>query len=320
MWLYIILGILIFLLLLILLLSYLCYRMAFYSKNKPLKTDSIILPDQEIFNKYKDILIKDIEDARTMSFEPFEITSQDGLVLKGRFFEYQKNAPIEIMFHGYRSSSERDLSSGIKRAFKCGHSALLIDQRANGQSEGHTISFGIKERFDCLLWAKMVSEHFGKQIPLILTGISMGATTVTLASCLDLPSNVIGILADCPFNNASEIIKKVIKDLKAPVKLGYFFVKLGAKIFGKFDLESTSSEAAVKFAKVPIIFFHGEKDDFVPTHMSKILYDACTTKKKLVIIPQAEHGVSYLVNPDYYLKEARSFFKEIEDDFYQKSN
>lgn len=308
MWVYLTIGIITFIILFFFIATYICYRMTFFSKNKPLKTDKIILPDQLPLDPYKEQIHQDILDARKMPHKIFTIISSDGLKLKGKFYEYEKNAPIEIMFHGYRSNGERDMSTGIKRAFLCGRSALVVDQRACGSSEGHTITFGIKERYDCLLWAKFVSSHFGENIPIILTGISMGGATVTLASCLDLPKNVIGILADCPFNQASDIIKKVITDMGLPSKICYSFVRMGAKIYGKFDLEATSSYEAVKQAKVPIIFFHGKDDSYVPCEMSEKLFEACITRKKLVIIDGAEHGISYLVNPNQYLEELKKFY------------
>ena len=316
---YIILGIIIGITIIFFTTTYICYRMTFFSKKRPLKSDKIILPDQGIYALYTNQIKNDILDAEKMPYKSLSVISHDGLTLRGKFYEYQKNAPIEIMFHGYRSNGKRDMSTGIKRAFLCGHSALVVDQRASGESEGHTISFGINESLDALLWAKLANKEFGENVPILLTGISMGGATVTLASCLDLPNNVIGILADCPFHNASDIIKKVIEDMKIPSKIAYPFVKLGAKIYGKFDLEATSSFDAVKNAKVPIIIFHGKIDEYIPYQMSEKLYEVCVTKKKFVLIDNADHGLCYLVDPDKYLKEAREFFKEIEKDFYQKS-
>ena len=81
------------------------------------------------------------------------------------------------MFHGYRGSSERDLCGGVQRCFKLGRSALLVDQRAHGRSDGHIISFGVNERKDCLAWVDFMVKHFGPDVKIILTGISMGAST-----------------------------------------------------------------------------------------------------------------------------------------------
>jgi fermentation-respiration switch protein FrsA (DUF1100 family) len=65
---------------------------------------------------------------------------------------------------------------------------------------------------------------------------------------------------------------------------------------------------AVKNAKVPVIFFHGEADDFVPCEMSKINYEACSSKKMLVTVAGAGHGLSFPVAPEKYLNALRDFF------------
>jgi fermentation-respiration switch protein FrsA (DUF1100 family) len=170
------------------------------------------------------------------------------------------------------------------------------------------ITFGIKEHKDCLYWVDFMVKHFGPDVKIILTGISMGASTVLMAAGNDLPKNVIGVLADCGYNSAKDIIKKVIKDMHLPVNIGYFFVKLGARLFGHFDLDETSAREVLKNSRVPVIFFHGEDDDFVPCRMSLENYEACASRKKLVTIPGAGHGLSYPVAPERYLAELADFF------------
>lgn len=310
--LYIILGVLIFLLLLSILLAYICYRMTFYSNRKK-SNKTITLPDDEIFTTYKDTILKDIEDINNMPCEHVSIKSHDGLTLKGRYFEYKKGAPIEVMFHGYKGDSTRDMSSGVKRAFACGRNALIVDHRSSGKSEGHVITFGIKERFDCVDWVNFVINKFGSDVKIIIAGISMGAATVLMASSMNLPKNVVGVVADCGYNNASDIIKKVISGMKLPTKFVYPFIKLGARLFGKFNLEEYSPYESVQKTNIPIIFFHGANDNFVPHDMSVKLFNACSSKKKLVTIENANHGVSYLVDPKKYIDELEEFFDYIND-------
>ena len=298
------------LLILALLTSLICYLMAFYSSNKKHNNNEIILPDNEIFKVYRELIISDIETARKMDYKEFSVKSFDGLTLYGKYFESFKNAPIEIMFHGYRGDGERDLSTGIRRAKACGRNVLIVDQRGHGKSDGHTISFGIKERFDCISWINLVIKEFGDDIEIILTGISMGAATVMMASSLELPCNVKGILADCGYDTPKNIIKKYISDMHLPATLFYPFVKIGALLFGHFNIDSASPLESVKESKVPIIFIHGEGDTFVPCDMSKRLYNACSNKKHLTIIKDAEHGISYLFDPDFYVTELEYFFKD----------
>ena len=308
---WIIVGVVMVLALVIVLISYLCFRMAFYSPDRPaIPSDAIDIPEGAAYEEFREDMEKWARDLRAMPHEEMSITSFDGLTLRGKFYEYAPNAPIELMFHGYRGTAERDLSGGVARCFQLGRSALLVDQRGCSDSEGNVISFGINEHRDCLAWLDFAIQRFGKDAKIILTGISMGASTVLMVSDKDLPPNVLGILADCGFSSAKDIIKKVIRQMGLPADVGYPFVKLGAKLFGHFDLEAHSAMEAVKNATVPVIFFHGDGDDYVPCEMSCINYEACTAKKKLVIIPRAGHGLSYPVAPDTYLNALREFFGE----------
>ena len=99
-----------------------------------------------------------------------------------------------------------------------------------------------------------------------------------------------------------------MRKMKLPPKLCYPFVKLGAKLFGHFDLDETSPVEAMGRCKLPVIFFHGESDDFVPCDMSCKNYEACTGRKKLVTIPDAGHGLAYAVEPERYVRELYDFF------------
>ena len=173
--------------LIVLIISYICYRLTFYSTRNIENNKTVKLPDDFIFKTYKDLIVQDIEDVKKYNYTSLSIKSFDGLTLHARYYEYQKGAPIELMFHGYKGNSTRDMSSGVKRAFRCGRNAILVDQRASGESEGHVITFGIKERLDCLSWVNYVIETFGSNIKIILTGVSMGAATVMNASSMDLP-------------------------------------------------------------------------------------------------------------------------------------
>ncbi len=302
------LGVSLFLTAAILVIAYICYRMAFYAVPRKPLGDEVEIPEGEIYEPFRESMEKWARQTRAMPCEEFSIISFDGLKLTGKYYEYAPGAPIELMFHGYRGSAERDLSGGVQRCFKLGRSVLLVDQRCSGNSEGHTITFGIYEHKDCLKWIEFMVDHFGADVRIILTGISMGASTVVMAAGKELPSNVVGVLADCGFSSAKEIIKKVIAQIGLPAELAYPFVKLGAKLYGKFDLEEDSPIEAVKKAKVPVIFFHGEDDDFVPCDMSRAMYEACSSRKKLITVPGAGHGLSFPLAPQAYLNALREFF------------
>lgn len=309
--LWILLGILLFFLLLILVISYICFYIAFYAPRKKGPVEEYPIPEGDIYEPFRDLMVGWMKEVRALPHEEFSITSFDGLTLRGKYYEYAPGAPIELMLHGYRGEAERDLCGGVQRCFALGRSALIVDQRACGSSEGKVITFGINEHKDCLAWIDFMVKHFGTDVKIILTGISMGASTVIMAAANPLPTNVVGVLADCGYTSANDIIKKTIKEMKLPVVPAYPFVKLAAKLYGKFDLEETSPIEAASKCTLPIIFFHGEDDVYVPCYMSQQNFDACNSPKKLVTISGAGHGLSYPVAPEKYLNALKEFFEPI---------
>ena len=305
------LSIIVLLALLILATSYVCFRIVFYVPRKQeAPSDELPVPEGKIYEPYHPLMKQWILEARSFPYEDCYIKSHDGLTLHAKYFEYAPGAVTEIMFHGYRGSAERDLSGGIQRCFSLGRNILLVDQRTNGGSEGHVISFGINEHRDCLAWVDFAVKKFGPDVKLVLTGISMGASTVLMAAGKPLPENVVGVLADCGFSSAEKIIKKCAKDIHCPAFLIYPFIKLGAKLFGHFDLEEYTPLKAMKTCKIPVIFFHGEDDTFVPYEMSREIYDACTSPKRIVTVPKAGHGLVYLVDNSGYFQAVTEFFTE----------
>ena len=298
---WIILGILLFLLLVGLSVSYIGFRLACYAPKKQReKTAAALCPPGDVYEPFLPQMKTWIAQAEQFSKTRYTITSFDGLTLCADYYEYQKGAPVELMFHGYRGSVRRDLSGGIHRCFAVGHNVLAVHQRSSAESEGKVITFGIKEHKDCLDWIDFLIGLQGADVKIMLTGISMGAATVLMASDQDLPENVVGILADCGYTSPKAIIKKVIKDLKLPPNLLYPFVRLGARLFGKVDLESHAPLQAVANSKVPILFVHGDTDAFVPYNMSRQLYDACKGEKRFLTVKGAGHGLSFAVDAKGY--------------------
>ena len=293
--------------LLVLVIAYICFRISCYDPRKPRK-DKYPLPQGEIYKPYHDQMIRWIEQTRAMPHEDMQIKSFDGLTLRAKYYEFAPGAPIELMFHGYRGCAEGDLCGGVQRCFQLGRSCLIVDQRCSGQSGGHVISFGINEHRDCLAWVDHAVKCFGPDVKIILTGISMGASTVLMTADKNLPENFIGILVDCGFTSAKEIIRKVIRQMGLPPTVCYPLVRLAARIFGRFDLEAHSALEAMKQARVPVIFFHGEKDDFVPCEMSRRIYDVYQGPKTIFTVPDAGHGMAYLLDIEGYVRVHKAFF------------
>lgn len=232
--------------------------------------------------------------------EEISITSHDGLRLFGRYYHTADGAPLQILFHGYRSLALRDCAGSYILAKKMGFNVLAVDQRSHGRSEGKTITFGIHERKDCLTWINYAAKRFGAEKPIVLSGLSMGGATVLSVTELALPENVCCVIADCPYSSPKTIIRKVCKDRGFPEKLVYPFIRFGARLFGGFSVEESSAEEAVKSCKIPILLLHGEADRFVPCDMSRSIYSNCRSAVQLHTFPNAGHCLAYMIDPLRY--------------------
>ena len=306
--LYILLGFIAVLAVITLIIARVTYKMAFYHLPDS-DIDNYQIPDVKQYQDNKEYMTSMIRELDSIPFEPVTITSHDGLKLFGRYYHVNDGAPIFIEFHGYKSMAIRDFCGGdrIVRSLKC--NTLLVDQRAHGKSEGNTISFGILERLDCLAWINYLNQRFGSDTKIFLIGVSMGGATVLMASELDLPRNVIGIMADCPFSSPWLVISKVARSMGIPSKLAFPFVWLGARIYGKFDLTSSDAISAVKKANVPIFLVHGDADHLVPFEMSEEIAKRCASEITFIPFKDAGHGLSYILDSEKYTNEATKFIE-----------
>ena len=180
---------------------------------------------------------------------------------------------------------------------------LLPDDRAHEPSEGDYIGFGVLDRLDCVDWAKYLVETYGEDIEIILHGVSMGGATVLSASGEeDLPEQVIGIVSDCGFSSGWDVLHFQLKEMAhLPADLILPRVEKLLEKKAGYNLHDITAIEQVKKAKVPILFVQGEKDEMVPAHMAKELYDACGSEnKKLLMVEEAGHGESIAFAPDEY--------------------
>ncbi len=233
--------------------------------------------------------------------EVVQILSHDGVVLTGHWFE-QKNAKRAIIaVHGWRSSWCSDFGMTADFWDKNNCNVLYIEQRGQNNSGGAYMGLGMMERYDCLDWIHWVIKRCGEDMPIYLGGISMGATTVLMATGLDLPPNVRAVVGDCGYTSPRAIAKHVTKN-----NLHMAFGMRGAlanqmcKKKISIGIDDYSTIDAMKHCKVPVLFVHGEQDHFVPVSMTYENYEACQAPKKLLIVPGADHGMSYYLNKEAY--------------------
>lgn len=263
-----------------------------------------------------DALPSRASDERTIWFNQQELTEYEmvnpkNYRLKAFLLPAEKESDVYVFCsHGYRSSGKGEYGVMAKFYHDLGYNVFIIDHQAHGESEGKYIGFGYHESQDALLWLDWMIEKFGKDIKIILQGISMGCATVTMMSGSDkLPENVKFIVADCGYTSAKAEFEYIMKN---NIHLPAFPVVDTANVFNKYingyEFEDANPLESVKNAKVPMLFFHGGNDDFVPTYMVYELYDACGSENKdMMIIDGARHAESYRRNSEAYEAKVKEF-------------
>lgn len=222
--------------------------------------------------------------------------SFDGYTLRARWSPVENARATILMAHGWHGSVETDFC-GIYGAYqKMGLNLLMIDQRGQNGSEGHYMTFGVKESRDIADWVRFHNSHLS-DCPVILDGISMGATSVLMAMGRDLPPNVRGVLADSGFTSPWEILCDVAKR-KAHIPAFPLLncARLWCRILAGYDPKAYSTVQSMKDSKLPVLLIHGLADNFVPSHMSQTTYDAYRGPKELILVDNASHGMSYMVD------------------------
>lgn len=284
------------------------YKLAFYYQD-PLDSPYAYADDDQT-RSCKEVWDAAMGEFEAASFEEVSIPSHDGLKLMGRYYHVSDGAPLQIQCHGYKGNAVRDFCGSWKAAKELGHNVLLIDQRCHGKSEGHTITFGIQERKDVWNWIRYANSRFGN-VPILLSGVSMGAATVLMVSGMELPENVKAVIADCPYDAPANIIKKVLgQDMGMPVPVVYPLIRFGGMLYGGFNLNADSPLAAVKKAKVPILLIHGDDDRFVPYAMSCNIHAAAPEKIEFHTIHGAGHALNYAAAPEEYSRIVSEFAKK----------
>ena len=243
------------------------------------------------------------------------VTSKDGLRLRGYWIPADHPRGTILLAHGYRSTFLIDFGLAFAFYHALGFNILVPHQRAHGESEGRYITFGVKESEDMQCWIDYHNRTYG-QHQMILSGMSMGASTVLFMADQVLPDNVKCIIADCGFTSPKEILDTVFRSVvHLPSKLPLLVTNLLTRMLAGFGLKEKDTRGVLKNAKLPVLLIHGLADDFVPSNMSAEGYDACRGEKELLLVDGAGHGVSFLKDKEAYTRCVIAFLEKYLEDF-----
>ncbi|WP_047979825.1 alpha/beta hydrolase [Ornithinibacillus contaminans] len=245
-------------------------------------------------------------------FESIEMTSRDGLNLQGYYLEAKEPTnKLVIAAHGYLGRGSDMGLFGQYYYEELGYNFFTADARGHGRSEGDYIGFGWPDRLDYVDWINMLVEKLGPDTEIILHGLSMGAATVLMTSGEELPENVKVIIADSPYTSVQDLFTyQITRMFHLPAFPVIQTTSMVTKAKAGYSLSEASALEQVKKAEVPILYIHGNQDSFVPTDMSRELYENTKSKAEIVIFDGANHGESFVMDEETYKEVLNTFLEE----------
>ena len=236
--------------------------------------------------------------------------SRDNYCLHAMLFDNRSDDWV-ILVHGYDADGTH-MTTYARKLYAEGYSILSIDQRGYGASGDNETTMGHLEKLDVVDWAdKLTNEYNARNI--MLLGVSMGAATVMLASAEKLPETVRCIVEDCGYSSIKEEFEHSIKAVLhiPPYPVLWINDLIARYRKGWSIMNDANCTEAVRNSNVPILFIHGDADDFVPYRMQEKVYNACSREdKEMISVEGAAHTEAVLKAPELYWNTVLGFINK----------
>ena len=239
--------------------------------------------------------------------EEVSLTGEGGVELYGIYADNGSSVTV-VLVHGYAvdwKSRAYDAEQYLSR----GYNVLLTDNTGHGRSGGKFITMGYLDARNVLYWCDWLVRAKGAR-NIILDGVSMGAATVLATSNYERREAVRGIIADCGYTSARDVLAFQMKKRHIPVFPVLPRICALARKNG-FDLKACSTVEGVRKSSVPTLFIHGSGDRVVPVSMTGRLFNANASERELLITEGVGHGLSHIQAKERYGAAIADFVKEV---------
>ena len=213
-----------------------------------------------------------------------------------------------VVVHGYTDNHLCFLNLVRMYRDSLNYNVMVPDLHYHGYSEGQAVQMGWLDRLDVRRFGDMAHQIWGDDF-LVVHGVSMGAATTMMLSGDDLPEYYRAFVEDCGY---SSVWDQFAHNLKDSFHLPPFPVLNSASIVCKrkygWGFKEASSVAQLAKCERPMLFIHGDKDDFVPFEHLQKNYDAKVKGyKEMWVAPGSEHAMAYKDHPAEYTQHVRAF-------------
>lgn len=283
-----------------------CYIIGIYFFHKAIDAHS----DKPFIsiNQHKTLTDDDKWYLKQKQVKHLELITQDQCKLHASEIRNQGNQWV-IIVHGYMGRLE-DMLPQARAFYERGYNILLPDLRGHGRSEGDVIGFGALDHVDLLAWCDRLM-HQGAQ-SILLYGVSMGASTVMMCAD-DTKYPFQAIIEDCGFSNLRGQLAHIVKQMVPHVPSSFliFCLSLVLKRKAGYRIEDADPRVAVSKTTVPMLFLHGDRDNFIDISMMEELYALCSSRKEKVSIPGGRHANNNKIRPQLYWESMDHFLDNI---------
>ena len=217
-----------------------------------------------------------------------------------------------VVVHGYTDNHICFLNLVRMYRDDLNYNVMVPDLHYHGESEGRAVQMGWLDRLDVRRFGDMAHEIWGDDF-MVVHGVSMGAATTMMLSGDDLPEYYRAFVEDCGY---SSVWDQFAHNLKDSFHLPPFPVLNSASAVCKrkygWGFKEASSVDQLAKCERPMLFIHGDKDDFVPFEHLQKNYDAKEKKKKKMwVAPGSEHAMAYKDHPVEYTQHVRDFLARV---------
>ncbi|SHN22959.1 alpha/beta hydrolase [Gracilibacillus kekensis] len=246
-------------------------------------------------------------------FETWKLETFDHLLLSGSYLPAKESTNKTVIFtHGYLGKGS-DMGLYAKFYYEAlGYNVFFYDMRGHGNSEGDYFGFGWHDRLDVLDWTEKVIDRVGEDAEIILHGLSMGAATMLMASGEPHSKQVKAIVSDSAYTDVYKLFQyQMSRMYHLPAVPILPTTSLVTDVRADYSFREASALKQVKNAQVPILYFHGKADTFVPTEMANQLYENTSTMTDIMLFDNSGHGEGYVLHPKKYQEKLQSFLKKV---------
>jgi hypothetical protein len=245
---------------------------------------------------------------------PFVIDSEYGYELSGVYQEGSDPSKAVIFVHGHTWSWHGQVKYFYLYQRR-GYTIIAYNLRAHGDSGGENCSAGYFEKHDLDTVVRWARTRFPDVKTLGLMGESLGGATVL--QYVPLAKDISFIHADCPFSSMRKLYDYQLTLRNIPHFMRIRIIEASRSYILKkagFDSFEVEPEQAITKGNMPILLIHGEADRYVPSWMSRHMYE--TRKEQAptycTLIPDAVHAQSLQTDRTRYEEAVNEFLNNSE--------